>query len=300
MKKIQFLSVILILFAAFNGSSCSEVEPIDPAIIIDPNPNPNPTSGLFKVDFDGQTFSTSTTLVYLSGGSIIINAMRPQGDTFGVILSGNTTGTYPANDNLIAYSPAGSEYGYTGNHPTDEIINTGSMVVTSINTTNKTISGTFQFTGYWSNYDVTLAPKVFTNGVFTNLPYVTQNPTGDTFSAQINGVEFVDTDILTVETDIAGQQNLSVGASNSNDDSITVTVRSNLGTGNYTITGNVATDLVQIKYVPSSSTSGAIATSGSVTITQKTATRIKGTFNGLVTIATVPYQITVGTFDVEY
>lgn len=299
---MKFLSVILILFSAFNLTSCSEVEPIDPAIIINPNPNPNPipTAGLFKVDFDGQTFSASTTLVYLSGGSIIINATRPQGDSFGVILSGTITGTYPANDNLIAYSPAGSEYAYTGNHPTDETLNTGSMIVTSINTINKTISGTFQFTGYWSNYDVTLAPKVFTNGVFTNLPYVTQNPTGDTFFAKVNGVEFVDTDILTVETDFGGQQNISIGASNSIDDSLTVTVRSNLGTGTYDITGNVATDLVQIKYVPASSTFGAIATTGSVTITQKTATRIKGTFIGLVTIDTVPYEITAGTFDVEY
>lgn len=305
MSKIKYLSAFLLLFTAFAFTSCDDNEPIDSAIVLNPgdggeNPGGGVETGLFKADFDGQTFSSSSTIVYISGGSIIINAYRSNGENFGFILEGTSTGTYPANQNLVTYTPATSEYGYWGNHPTDDTADTGSVIITSINTVNKTISGTFRFTGYWSDFDnETVAPKQFTNGVFTNLPYTSTNPTSDTFSAKVNGIEFVDTDIFTVETQIAGQEFISIGVANASDDEITVSVKSSATVGSYPLTGTAA-DNAQLIYTPNTEDFGARATTGTVTITEKTATRLKGTFTGRATSNGIDYQITEGAFDVEY
>jgi hypothetical protein len=306
MKNLKFISAIIVLFTAFNISSCtSDVEPIDPAIVInpnpEPNPNPNPTPGVFKVDIDGATYTAATTIVYITGGSIQLSAIRANGDSFGMLLSGTTAGTYAANDNVVAFTPSGSEYGYWGYNPDDDTADTGSVIITSIDTVNHTITGTFSFTGYWSDDTVTnIPPKQFTNGIFTNLPYVSNSPTGDMFVAKVNGTDFNQNDLLAITTDFGGTEFISIGAANAADNSLTVSVKSSLGPGTYSITGNVATDPVQISYALSSDDFGTIANAGTVTITEKTATRVKGTFSGVVVINAVTYNITAGSFDVEY
>ncbi|MCX6171662.1 MAG: hypothetical protein NT048_02350 [Flavobacterium sp.] len=76
-----------------------------------------------------------------------------------------------------------------------------------------------------------------------------------------------------------------------------MSVKSSLGTGTYPIAGNATTDGVQAIYDFNDINYN--AASGSITITLKTATRIKGTFNFLTTGAT-PFIVTEGAFDVEY
>lgn len=304
MSKIKYLSAFLLLFTAFTFTSCEDIEPLDPTVVLNPGDGENPGGetepGLFKVDFDGQNFATSSTLVYISGGSIIINAYRSNGENFRFILEGTTVGTYAANQNLVTYSPAGSEYGFMANHPTDEDFNTGSVVITSINTTNKTISGTFHFKGYWSDFDDdSVAPKDFTNGVFTNLPYTSTNPTGDSFFAKVNGVEFVDNDIFTVESSSGTQNFISIAALNAAEEEITVSVNSSLAVGTYPINGAPNSN-VNVIYALPTSDFGTRAATGNITISEKTATRIKGTFTAKVTIDATDYQITEGAFDVEY
>ncbi len=78
---------------------------------------------------------------------------------------------------------------------------------------------------------------------------------------------------------------------------ISVSVRTNLTVGNYTITGNLATDLVQAYYENENGEYKAI--SGNITITSKTSDRIKGTFEFRTNGAT-PFTISQGNFDVEY
>src|SRR5690606_28058353 len=156
MKNLKFLSVVLLLFSAFSFTSCTQdLEPVDPAIVFpnptNPNPNnPNPVPGVFKVDIDGVNFSTSATMVYISPGSITINAMRPQCDNFGFMLNGTKTDTYASNDddNLIGYNAVGVEDTLVSYNFETPSKNTGAVIVKEINTTNYTISGTFQFKGY--------------------------------------------------------------------------------------------------------------------------------------------------------
>ena len=76
--------------------------------------------------------------------------------------------------------------------------------------------------------------------------------------------------------------------------SITVSVKSDLAVGNYNITGNTTTDVVQAIY--DFDDENYVATSGNVNITTKTATRIKGTFS----FVSGTFNVTQGSFDVEY
>ncbi len=121
--------------------------------------------------------------------------------------------------------------------------------------------------------------------------------TGDTFFAKVNGTEFVDVDILTTEIGVGSQDFISIGAQNAALDAITVSVRSDQGVGTYPITGNVATDVVQAIY--DFNDANYLAVSGTVTIQEKTATHIKGTFS-FVTNGATPFTISEGSFDVDY
>lgn len=298
MKNIKFLTGLILILSAFTFTSCDN-EPIDPAIDLDEfggGNNGGPV--VFKADFSGSNWNTTTAQAVVSGNLITISAVKPNGEGFGFLIEANAPGTYPANTNLLAFTPAGSEFGYWSTNFDNPEENTGSITITSINTANNTISGTFNFKGYWSDTDVTsILPVQFTNGVFQNVPYITQDQTGDTFFAKVNGTEFADVDILTITTDINGQEFISVGAQDNNLNAMTVSVKSSLNPGTYNITGNTATDQVQAIYDFNDTNYNAV--SGSVTITSKSATRIKGTFN-FITNGATPFTVTEGAFDVEY
>jgi hypothetical protein len=299
MKNIKSLIGILFILTAFTFTSCDN-EPIDPAIDLDEFGGGGNNGGpvVFKADFSGNTWNTTAAQAVVSGNFITISAVKPNGEGFGFLIEATAPGTYPANTNLLAFTPAGSEFGYWSTNFDNPEENTGSITITSINTTNNTISGTFNFKGYWSDTSVTsILPVQFTNGEFQNVPFITQNQTGDTFFAKVNGTEFADVDILTITTDINGQEFISVGAQDSNLNSMTVSVRSSLAPGTYNITGNTATDDAQAIYDFDDVDYNAV--SGSVTIISKTATRIKGTFS-FVTNGATPFTVSEGAFDVEY
>jgi len=297
MKGIKLVVGVFLFLSVFTFISCDN-EPIDSAINLDDFGGGNNGPAVFKADFSGATWTATTSQALISGNMITISGLKPNGEGFGFLVEGNATGTYPANTNILAYTPAGSEYGYWSTNFNNPEENTGSITITSINTSNSTISGTFNFKGYWSDTtNTSILPVQFTNGVFQNIPFITQNQTGDSFFAKIGGTEFVDVDILSTLIDINGQEFISIGAQNAALNSITVSVKSSLSTGTYPITGNTATDNVQAIYDFNDTNYNAV--SGSVTITSKTPTRIKGTFN-FVTNGTTPFTVTEGAFDVEY
>ena len=260
--------------------------------------NPN-TTAVFKADFNNSTWNTTQYAAEVSPNFIQIAGFKANGESFLFLVNSiGGVGTYPANENILAYTPPGSEYGYWSTNFSNPTENTGSITITNINTVTKTISGTFNFKGYWSDTDVTnIAPVQFTNGVFTNIPYTDQVDSGDTFFAKVDGTEFVDVDLLVIELGINGQDFYSIGAQNAALNAITVSVRTNIGAGTYPITGNNATDVVQVIYDFENVDYRGI--SGNVTITEKTATRIKGTFS-CVTDGATPFTISEGTFDVSY
>ena len=295
MRKIKLLAGILLILTAF--TSC-EVEPVDSAINLDDFNNPTNGPMVFKADFSGETWNGTTAEALISGNFISIGATKADGSAFSILIDAHTTGTYPANNNIISYTPSGSEFGYWSVNFNNETEDTGSITITNIDAVNHTISGTFAYKGYWSDTTSTaILPVQFTNGVFTNVPYTTQAATGNSFYAKVGGVEFEDVDLLATTIDVSGQEFISVGAQNAALDAMTVSVKSSLATGTYNITGNIATDPVQAIYTVSGTDYHAV--SGSVTITSKTATHIIGTFH-FVTDGTTPFTVTEGAFDIDY
>ena len=298
MKNIKILAGIFLILTAFTFTSCT-TEPIDSAIDLDDFGNPSSGPIVFKADFSGDTWNGTLAQAIVGGNYITISGAKANGEGFAFYIEANTTGTFPAKTNLLSYTPAGSEFSYESinfNNPEED---TGSITITNINTTNHTVSGTFNFKGYWSDLDNTaILPVQFTNGVFTNIPFITQAETGDTFFAKVGGTEFVDVDILATTTTVATQEWISVSADDAAANSMTVSVLSSVGPGTYSITGNVAVDQAQASYSLASIDYSSI--SGSVTIISKTATHIKGTFNFIGSDGTTSKTITDGAFDVEY
>ena len=299
MKKHNLLTYLFIFCTTLFTSCTEEFEPIDPAIQI-PSGVGN-TAAVFSVDFNGSTFVASTYQAVITGGSIVVSGIRASnGDSVSFIVDGTTTGSYSANENIIIYQPAGTEYGYLGINYSNPDSNTGSIVITSINTTNNTISGTFNFTGYWSDLDEEgVLPIAFTNGVFNNIPFTSENFTEDTFFAKVNGQDFVDVDIFTAISSAGDVELISVAGHDAGNNSITVSVRSNITPGTYEITGSNS-DLVQMFYEREGDDFWERCLSGTVTVEERTATQLKCTFSGVVTDGETSYSITQGAFDVQY
>lgn len=286
MKRIFTLLLFVTLLV-----SCT-YEPIDGTVEADPG------FGIFQADFSGKTWSANETQATISGHFIEISATNSKGESFGIMIEGAAVGTYAANINIITYNPAGSEYGYWGVNDNDPDEDTGSITITSINTETKTISGTFHFKGYWSDTDNPKTPVTFTNGIFKDIPYITEEETADVFTAKVGGVNFNTTDIMTSLFDFNSSEYIAIGAEDASSNSISVNVKSNLIPGTYQITGNTATDVVQASYTILTDINFK-AVSGSVTITSITDDRVKGTFS-FTTNGATPFNITQGTFDVEY
>jgi len=296
MNKLKFIAGILLILTTFTFTSC-DVEPIDSAL--DPNDFENPTNGpmVFKADFGGATWNATIAEAVVSTNFISIGATRADGSTFAILVNAPSAGTYPANANIIAYTPASSEYGYWSLNTEDATEDTGSITITRIDTVNHTVSGTFHFRGYWSDTTITsIIPVEFTDGVFTNIPYTPNEETGDTFFAKVDGAEFVDT-LLTGATVGGTDPWLNIAAVNANLDDITVAFRKSMGVGTYSL------DAVNMDTSASLSLANGDdydATSGTLTVTELTATRVKGTFSFVGSNGVTTKTISEGSFDVSY
>lgn len=285
-SKLQFIILFLVALLA----SCT-YEPVDGTV------ESNPGAGIFKADFSGKTWTASETQATISGSFIEISAIKSNGEGFAFMIEGADVGTYAANVNIFSFTPAGMEYGYWGINDDDVDEDTGSVTITAINTEKKTISGTFHFKGYWSDSDNPKTPITFSNGVFKDVPYSTQEETDDSFNAKVANVNFTATDIFTSVVSSGSSEWIGIGAKDASGNKISVSVKSSLTAGSYSITGNILTDKVQASY--EYATDEYKAVSGTVIITSISADRIKGTFQ-FTTNGTTPFAITQGAFDVEY
>lgn len=311
MKKLNLFSIIYILIAALAMNSCSDVEPLGSGVInndgSDGGTNPV-TNGSFKVNFDGQTFVGFQNQATIGTPGMSIISVNAEGNSFAIAIPGFTVGNYPSgNSGLSSYVPLGA-MPFTSNNP-EEVSNTpnnASYTITEIDTINKTVSGTFEFKGFQMNTDFeVVATKLFTNGIFTAIPYTGDIPVDngggpgvvfENFFAKVNDENFlaVDDFVLYNPVSINNITYDSFKATNADGDEITINIKSNTPVGTYNITSGGTADKVQIKYKKGVNVNK--ATSGSVKITVKTATKVVGTFSGVVTIGGVTYTITAGQF----
>jgi len=287
MKKIKITSILVVLFSIFM-TSCSN-EPIDPVLASQlENPSNNGGSsggtggsGVFKADFSGQTWLADNYEANIYNGQIQIVGTKGTGNQqegFAFLLNGSSAGTYDSTSNLLAFTTSNSNYQYLGLNYANPTQNIGNVIITSINADNHTISGTFGFTGYWSDTSVTnILPIVFSSGTFTNIPYVSQNPSTDTFFAKVDGTEFVEDNIDVSAVISPGfPDSFSIVASKTNGDNLGFRISKSYGIGTYQFNGPFDLNLTSSYLLGGVLFNG---DSGSITITSKTATHMEGTFN---------------------
>lgn len=310
MNKQTLSSAIIFIFSIFIFASCDN-EAIDP-VLASQLSNPATTGGsggtggtgstsIFKADFNGQTWTATTASANIFNGKIeLVGLKGTQGEGFGFSLNGSTAGSYSSSTNLLAYSPASATDSYLGLNPNNPSEIAGSVIVNTIDTVNHTISGTFSFKGYWTDYTVSnVAPINFTNGIFTNIPYTSVNPVTDTFFAKADGTEFVENNIDVAATISSGfPDSYSIVGSKSNGDNIGLSIAQSLPVGTYQFTGPFG------QQINASCLFGGVlynGETGSVTITSKTATHMTGTFNIIVKNFTTNQTKTIseGAFSVD-
>lgn len=167
MKRLRILALMMLVAAGFTGC---QTEPVDPAVL-DNNPIDVPGDASFTVKIGGENFVADQAQAVIDEGVIAVAGIRGNnGETVSFIITGSGENTFSGEDVLFSYDPS-AESEYTYNNYTEDGEANGSVTITEIDAVNHTISGTFQFTGYYSNFDVVVLPTVFSNGQFTDIPY---------------------------------------------------------------------------------------------------------------------------------
>jgi|SRR5690554_235304 len=158
--KNKFLGLSLFLFALIGLVSC-DTEPLDNGL--EPT-NPTTNNGAFSVKFNNGTYSTNSVSAIAIQGAITLTAEHSSGIfVFGI--EGDQVGTYSGSDLSMTYiTPSGETYTNLGES------NAG-LVITAINYQQKTITGTFSFTGvmFTESGETTEETIAFSQGVFTNV-----------------------------------------------------------------------------------------------------------------------------------
>ena len=263
------------------------------------------TTGNFTALIDGVSWSASDTA---EGASILLDLINLSGvnannQQLSIVLNDTLPGTYTLDQSSLStavFSDNNTSAAYSSNQGTDTSQAGGTVTVTGIDRTNKTISGTFSFKLY---RDSDGKQKVFTNGVFNKLPYVDSLPaaTGtDSMHASIDGGSWTAQSIIAS----AFSNTITIAGSYSDGSkTIGLVMPQDITPGSYTLDYTGTTYFGT--YSPSVS-SGLASSSGTLQILENnnSTRRVRGNFNFTAVDPTnssaQQYQITNGYFSVTY
>lgn len=294
MKRIHLLTLILLTLST-GFFSCQKE-------LTDPNGTSLTGPSDFRATINGTPWVAGLSSAARVGGLIGL-AGQGGGKTITITLSDSGVHHYILNQNtLSAASYSDTASGSTVAFTSNALITTGGTVdITAIDTTNKKISGTFQFTAYRA---IDSAQRTITLGSFTNLSYATTTPPAsntDTFTVKIDGTTFTPFSIFGTHVTLLNQISIS-GTDQAGAKSVGVYVPDTVTPGTYPITTLGGTYFGQ--YNKDASTF-LVSDSGTVTILEHNTTtkRIRGNFNFHATefvMPTVTAQLSSGYFSVIY
>lgn len=278
---------------------------------------------LFKVNFNGATWTAATTRAVYASEYLSVMGIKPDGTSFMITVPYPRVGTFefaaqqpdpnsPAGLLAMAYVPGNAQSSYIADaggwgqyseYP--EYIDTAIVNITAIDIVNKTVSGTFGFTGVRSVFDMDnpttdeIETITFTSGEFSNVSFAEGEApvTNNIFTAKLDGQNFVGTTISA--TSFGG--NINLGARRGAVESIALFFPSTITQGTYTLS---ALNTYVAMYMANETPSGMFGASGGTLIISEHDTvnrKIKGTFNftgGYMTTET--HEISDGHFDVTY
>ena len=294
MKKMKMLpAALLAFFVSLNFISC-DTEPVDPVFLDNIEDQvPDTGSGSFEVTIDGELFTGVQIQAVIQDGIIAIAAVNASGEAVQLVTTNDDTGVSP--DALMTYMPdPTNDFGYVNFD--EENASTGTLNITTINTVNQTISGTFEFIGNWSDFDEeNIEPAVLTNGVFTDIPYTESvtDPGDEYFNITVGGVE---TEFNIVSSAISGQFLTLAANQVSPAKSVQIMLSSTLTAGTYAVGGS---EVTAISYFEGQ-TGYSFEPDGTLTIVSNQNGIIEGTFSvTLYDIDDNPIQVE-GEFNIEY
>lgn len=317
-----FFKTVLVALILNLVSCTTSNETIDPALLAptvlngtSSNSNSGSTGttvalGVFKADFDGQTFTASSTQAIVNNSTIAVTGLKADGSFFQITLTGvPAIGTYNNTNSTqlaLAYSTGSGQIPYLGvsnaafsGYP--NYTDTAELKILSIDTANKIIKGTFKFTGGKINPITNqLTTKNFINGEF-NLNYATDvpAPVNNSFFAKIDGADFIPTNT----TGIKANGTISIIGRRGNIENIGLSFDDTITSG--TTIAFAPFSNTRGQYILDANPANIFGGTGSLTIiSHNIATkRITGTFNFIGSTILPPISsraITVGTFEVTY
>jgi hypothetical protein len=123
-----------------------------------------------KCNIDGVSWSAVSRVTTKQGNKFIITGTGSMGsDVLNVTIFGATPGTYTINPQELNIHASAT---YTNSTSSDSLYTAyeGTATLSSVDTTNKKISGTFSFKAK-NLLHLALANKIITSGTFTSLIY---------------------------------------------------------------------------------------------------------------------------------
>ncbi|MBJ6368483.1 DUF6252 family protein [Snuella sedimenti] len=298
---MKAFKVSFVLLFTFLLTSCN-IEPYegdDKIISVAP--------GVLQVEFDSKRVAFETTTATVLSDVININGLRAaNGEVLTLTVFANTTGTYQlgvAVDQVkvSAVTYINSSVGEVWISASDFITSHGEVTITEIDEVNKTISGSFFFTGY----STTGENKEFTKGVFNQISYGTDvlpNSGDNTFSAKVDGVIFEEDGVQGALLSLSGTSTIMISATKNNLQSITITVDANITAGEYSF---ATLEPPMGQYSLSLTEAVVSEDGGKLVITEHDVAnkKISGTFyftaSPLISEG-ASYEITEGSFEVTY
>lgn len=289
------------------------------------NENPVINTGIFKATIEGNAFVANQVQAIVTDDYVLIAGFRSsKGDLIQIILPSNKLGAYTWENSknnvekfVLSYAPQIDGDAFASISKEDAAFfgiqgytDTAVVKITAIDKDKKTISGTFQFTAFRELSNGKTEIKVITSGLFTNIAYAQNLPIEEPdhfLDAKIDGVEFIEDkiDVASVSSTGAYPYYSIVGKKNGeNADSIGISIDQSYSVGTYPassilLNGGENTVHVASAYCRISSILYNLE-SGSVTITSKSATRIKGSYSFIVSdFNKINKKSIIGSFDIS-
>lgn len=272
-----------------------------------------PGPGNFYATIDGGSWKADSAQVAIvdDSGIVTITGISKSLEEVSMVLPGFLKGVYAVNGQSTGYAlyaslQGGSVDPFLSNGSTDASKAGGTVSLTSIDTVNHTVSGTFQFKLFRVS---DLTTETVTAGVFNNIPYINSNsippivpPTGlnaDTLIASVNTVSWIAAQVLV--TDTSGLLVIA-GTSSDGQQTLGLYMPSSVTAGTYTLDFNTGVYLGS--YSPDPLTLLVAQGNGSLTIiSNDTVNRhISGRFNfvGISLTNNSSANLTNGYFSVNY
>ncbi len=255
MKKTYLFNWMLVALLSLTFFACDN-EPLEGEFITDDEGSEGQVQ--FTALVDGVPFGATSATGLLADGTLFLSGVSATGDVVSIVVQSAGECTYNLGNvsnpaqfllNGDVTNPYVSFSGIGGS---------GTITVSAFDATTSSVTGTFSFIGAREvtdgNGDTTTETVAVTQGVFSNITYELQSganeaiecdtdeggggddPTepDDTFFANVDGLEFVDITIETVESTIGGEPMINITATNSVGAKIRIDVPQGLGVGTYT------------------------------------------------------------------